>query len=55
MAMKDSTISFISYEQREVETFGKGKPFSRMDKVESEVSFETFIAKFRYFKFFVIL
>ena len=44
---KDSTLTYVDFEQREVETFGKGQPFSRMEKVETELSYDAFILKFR--------
>ena len=46
--LKDSTMTYVTFEQRDVETFGKGKPFSRMEKVETQVSYESFLSKFRF-------
>ena len=46
-ALWDSTMSYVTFEQREVETFGKGKPFSRQEKVESLLSYDEFQVKLR--------
>ena len=40
-------MSYVTFEQREVETFGKGKPFSRQEKVESLLSYDEFQVKLR--------
>ena len=48
MAMKDSTLTYISFVQRDVETFGKGKPYTRMEKFETEVSYDMFVSMFRF-------
>lgn len=40
LAMKDSTLTYVTFVQRDVETYGKGKPYTRMEKVETEVSYE---------------
>ena len=36
-------LDFISYESNDVETFGKGKPYSRMEKVATKYSFNEFM------------
>ena len=46
--LKDTSLTYIIFELHEVETFGKGKPFSRMEKVELQVSYDTFVSKFRF-------
>lgn len=42
-----SPLTYIVFEESEVETFGKGKPFKRMEKVEKQMSYGSFVAKFR--------
>ena len=42
--MRDSlAIDFITYENQEVETFGKGKPFARMEKISTSYNFKDFM------------
>ena len=41
-ALINSTLNWVKFEAREVETFGKGKPFSRQEKVESLISYADF-------------
>ena len=48
LAMKDSTLTYVTFVQRDVETYGKGKPYTRMEKVETEVSYEMFVSQFRF-------
>ena len=43
----NSTLSFVTFEAREVETYGKGKPFTRQEKVESLISYAEFQEKLR--------
>ena len=45
--LMNSTLSFVTFEAREVETHGKGKPFSRQEKVESLISYAEFQEKLR--------
>ena len=42
-----NNLDFISYETKEVETFGKGKPFSRVEKIATNLSFKDFMAALR--------
>ena len=46
-ALMNSTLNYVSFEAREVETYGKGKPFSRQEKVESMISYPEFQQKLR--------
>ena len=46
-ALMDSTLNYVTFEQREVETYAKGKPFSRQEKVESLLSYHEFQVKLR--------
>ena len=46
-ALKDSTLTYITFETSEVETHGKGKPYTRVEKVGSELQLEEFVAKLR--------
>ena len=48
LAMKDSTLTYVTFVQCDVETYGKGKPYTRMEKVETEVSYEMFVSQFRF-------
>ena len=41
------TLDFISYETKDVETFGKGKPFTRMEKIATSYNFDDFMVKFK--------
>ena len=36
-------LDFISFESREVETFGKGKAFSRIEKIATQQSYDDFL------------
>ena len=51
----DSVLTYITFEEREVETFGKGKPFKRMEKVESQLSYSSFVSMFRFSKFNMLI
>ena len=42
-----STLNYVSFEQREVKTYGKGKPFSRQEKVESMIGYPEYHEKLR--------
>ena len=42
-ALVDSTITFVTFESTEVETFGKGTPYTRMDKIENEMELSEFL------------
>ena len=46
-ALMNSTLNWVKFEAREVETYGKGKPFSRQEKVESLISYAEFQEKLR--------
>ena len=46
-SLMNSTLNFVSFEAKEVETYGKGKPFSRQEKVESLISYPVFQEKLR--------
>ena len=41
------TLDFISYETKDVETFGKGKPFTRMEKIATSHNFDDKMVKFK--------
>ena len=42
--MRDNlVIDFITYESKEVETFGKGKPFARMEKISTAYNYKEFM------------
>ena len=45
--MKDSTLTYVKFETTEVETYGKGKPYTRTEKVETELSLSEFRALFQ--------
>ena len=45
--LRDTTLKFIVFEDREVETFGKGKPFKRMEKVENLLTCQEFVSECR--------
>ena len=47
-SLASSYMTYITYELRDVETFGKGKPFKRMEKVETQIGYESFVSKFRF-------
>ena len=40
-------LDFITYESKEVETFGKGKPFKRVEKVATNYEFKEFMEAMR--------
>ena len=42
-----STLNYVTFETRSVETFGKGVPFTTMEKVETPTDFPQFLQKFR--------
>ena len=35
-ATKDLLLGFVTYESKDVETFGKGKPYARMEKIVTD-------------------
>ena len=41
------TLGFVTYESRDVETFGKGKPYKRMEKIVTDYSLEQFTKLFK--------
>ena len=41
-ATKDVLLGFVTFESKDVETFGKGKPYARMEKIVTDYSFEQF-------------
>ena len=43
----DLRLDFITYESKEVETFGKGKPFKRVEKVATNYDFKKFMDAMR--------
>ena len=43
----DLMIGFVTYETREVETHGKGKPFTRTEKIVTDYTFDEFVEKMR--------
>ena len=47
LALTDSTITYVKFETIEVETYGKGKPYTRTEKVETELTLSEFLAAFR--------
>ena len=40
----DSTLTYVTFETSEVETFGKGKTYQRTEKVESELTLVEFLS-----------
>ena len=47
LALADSTLTYVKFEATEVETFGTGKAYSRMEKIELELSLAGFLESFR--------
>ena len=43
----DLTVGFVSFESRDVETFGKGKPYKRMEKIVTDYDFDKFTQMMR--------
>ena len=41
-ATEDLNVGFITYETKEVDTFGKGKPFTRIEKIVTDYTFDKF-------------
>lgn len=46
-ALTESTLTYVKFETTEVETYGTGKPYSRMEKIELELSLTDFLESFR--------
>ena len=46
-ALENSTLTHIKFETTEVETYGKGKSYTRIEKVETELSLAEFVALFK--------
>ena len=46
-AIGDMKIGFVTYETKEVNTYGKGKPYTRMEKIVTDYSFEEYKALLR--------
>ena len=46
-ALFNSTLNYVSFESRSVETFNKGVPYTTMEKVETPTNFAQFLEKFR--------
>ena len=46
-ALSNSTLNYVSFETRSVETYDKGVPFTTMEKVETPTEFLQFLQKFR--------
>ena len=45
--LRKSTINYVTFETRKVETYGKGVPFTTMEKVETPTDYFEFLQKFR--------
>ena len=45
--LANNTLSYVKFETTEVETYGKGKTYTRIEKVETELTLEEFVAQFR--------
>ena len=41
------TVGFVTFESRDVETFGKGKPYKRMEKIVTDYNFDEFTQMIR--------
>ena len=46
-ALIESTLTYVRFETTEVETYGKGKSYTRVEKVETELSLSEFLKSFR--------
>ena len=46
-ALADTKHNFVNYEASDVETFGTGKAYTRMEKLELELSLGDFLVSFR--------
>ena len=47
-ALRDSTLNYVTFETKNVETFGKGKNYTYVEKVETPVKYIEFQHKLRY-------
>ena len=45
--MSGHKMTYMKYQEQEVETYGKGKPYKRFEKVGTELSFNDFVEQFR--------
>ena len=43
----ETTLTYVKFETTEVETYGKGKSYTRVEKVETELSLSEFLKSFR--------
>ena len=43
----ETTLTYVKFETTEVETYGKGKSYTRVEKVETELSLSEFLESFR--------
>ena len=41
-ALEDLKLGFVTYETKEVDTYGKGKPFTRTEKIVTDYTFDEF-------------
>ena len=44
---EDMTLGFVTFESKEVDTFGKGKPYKRIEKVVTDYHVEEYTEHFR--------
>ena len=44
----ESTLNYVTFETKSVETFGKGKPYSAVEKVETPIKYSEFQVKLRW-------
>ena len=45
----DTTLLYTTFENKEVETFGKGKPYTTVEKVETPIKYSQYQERLRWF------
>lgn len=45
--MEDQKLGFVTFETKEVDTYGKGKPFTRIEKVVTDYELKEFMERLR--------
>ena len=45
--MSGYKMTYMEYQEQEVETYGKGKPYKRFEKVGTELAFNDFVERYR--------
>ena len=47
LALQHTTLNYVTFETEQVETFGKGKPYTTVEKVETPLEYPQYQEKLR--------